>query len=85
MYPRSENNLQPYIFFEVQSSGRRNIATFLDHSLPAPSIFTGRPLRGTLIISHGESQEHVFDFVQLTLQGMERGFAYITTERLMIV
>lgn len=74
MFPSSENNIRPDIFFEVQSPGRRNIATSLDHSLPAPPIFTGRQLRGTLIVSHGESQEHGFDYVQLTLQGMERGF-----------
>ncbi|KFZ07006.1 hypothetical protein V501_06856 [Pseudogymnoascus sp. VKM F-4519 (FW-2642)] len=38
-------------------------------SLPAPTVFTGRPLRGTLVISHDKRQEDVFDVVQLTLQG----------------
>ncbi|KFZ16617.1 hypothetical protein V502_05007 [Pseudogymnoascus sp. VKM F-4520 (FW-2644)] len=45
------------------------MTTSSDGSLPAPTIFTGRPLRGTLVISHDKRQEHVFDVVQLTLQG----------------
>ncbi|KFZ18648.1 hypothetical protein V501_01097 [Pseudogymnoascus sp. VKM F-4519 (FW-2642)] len=58
-----------HIFFEVQSPGCCKITKSSDDSLPAPTIFTGRPLRGTLRISHVERQEHVFDVVQLTLQG----------------
>lgn len=85
MFPRSENNIRSNILFEVQSPGCCNITTSLDDSLPAPTIFTGHQLRGTLLVSHVERQEHVFDVVKLTLQGIECGYTCINTERLIIV
>ncbi|KFY20595.1 hypothetical protein V491_03594 [Pseudogymnoascus sp. VKM F-3775] len=64
----SENRIHSDIFFDVQPR-RSKTTTSSDGYLPAPTIFTGRPLRGTLLISHDERQEHVFDVVQLILQG----------------
>ncbi|KFY48494.1 hypothetical protein V495_01308 [Pseudogymnoascus sp. VKM F-4514 (FW-929)] len=65
MFQRSENNIHSDVFFEVQAPGCCTVATPLD----APTIFTGRPLRGTLLISHEGMQDHAFDVVQLTLEG----------------
>jgi hypothetical protein len=83
MSHRSENGIHSDIFFDVQPRWSK-ITTYSGASLPAPTIFTGRPLRGTLVISHDKRQEHVFDVVQLTLQGIEYEIAYIGSERLII-
>jgi hypothetical protein len=83
MSHRSENGIHSDIFFNVQPRLSK-MTTSSDVSLPAPTVFTGRPLRGTLVISHDKRQEHVFDVVQLTLQGIEYEIAYIDSERLII-
>lgn len=81
MFHRSENNIHSDVFFEVQAPGCCTIATSLD----APTIFTGRPLRGTLLVSHEGRQDHAFDVVQLTLQGIECEIACFDSTRLIIV
>lgn len=79
----SENRIHSDIFFDVQPR-RSETTTSSDGYLPAPTIFTGRPLRGTLLISHDERQEHVFDVVQLILQGIEYENLHADSERLII-
>lgn len=52
--------------------------------LDAPTIFTGRLLRGTLLVSHEGMQDHAFDVVQLTLEGIGCEIACFDSTRLII-
>jgi hypothetical protein len=64
----TENNIRLTIFFSCEAEGLDIEA--LDTSLPAPTVYTGRKLRGNLFLSHDMVIGHIFDTVQLILKGI---------------
>jgi hypothetical protein len=65
------NNISSNIFFgdEVDNLGITGLHTVL----PAPTVFTGQRLSGSLLICQYSIEEPVFDVVQLVLKGMSHG------------
>jgi hypothetical protein len=68
------NNISANIFFrdEVDNFG----VTGLHSVLPAPTVFTGQRLSGSLLVCQYSIEESVFDVVQLVLKGMSHGLKF---------
>jgi hypothetical protein len=81
MSSRNENNVDSYIIFQHQADCFDVPSTY--GSLPAPTIFTGQRLRGTLSVSCRGAEPPTIDTVQIILEGIKLKFLYVNFGRLM--
>jgi hypothetical protein len=80
MSSRNENSVDSYIIFQHQADCFDVPSTY--GSLPAPTVFTGQRLRGTLSVSCRGAKPPTIDTVQIILDGNKLKFLYIHFGRL---